>query len=231
MAYIFESYTGVQLPDGRPIAAGEGAFAMIGVPGLASSKTSLVDKPQRHRLTVDDFAKMCEVGILSADDRVELIDGELVEMPPMGSEHAGIVNELASALFGILGSSVRLRVQSSVQLTRYTQPEPDLAVVNRDSRLYLRGHPQPGDILIAIEVADSSLKFDREQKMPRYAAAGVPEAWLVDVRARTITVYIDPTKKGYQASRTLEWAEELDATAVDGLRLTFEDILPGAYFP
>ena len=204
---------------------------MIGLLGLASLKTPLVDKPQRRRLTVDDFAKMCEVGILSADDHVELIDGELVEMPPMGSEHAGIVNELANALFGLLDSSVRLRVQSSVQLTRYTQPEPDLAVVSPDSRLYLGRHPQPEDILIAIEVADSSLTFDREQKMPRYAAAGVPEAWLVDVRARTITVYTDPTTEGYCALHTLGWTEALEATAVEGLRLTFEEILPSAYFP
>ena len=209
----------------------EGAFAMIGVLGLASSKTSLVKKPQRRRLTVDDFARMCEAGILSADDRVELIDGELVEMPPMGSEHAGIVNELANVLPGLLDPAVRLRVQSSVQLTRYTQPEPDLAVVSRDSRLYLRRHPQPEEILIAIEVADSSLTYDREEKMPRYAAAGVPEAWLVNVRARTITVYTEATTTGYRASRTLQWTQELVATAVDDLRLTFEEILPSAYFP
>ncbi|MDE0421350.1 MAG: Uma2 family endonuclease [Gammaproteobacteria bacterium] len=204
---------------------------MIGVLGLASSKTSLVKKPQRRRLTVDDFARMCEAGILSADDRVELIDGELVEMPPMGSEHAGIVNELANVLPGLLDPAVRLRVQSSVQLTRYTQPEPDLAVVSRDSRLYLRRHPQPEEILIAIEVADSSLTYDREEKMPRYAAAGVPEAWLVNVRARTITVYTEATTTGYRASRTLQWTQELVATAVDDLRLTFEEILPSAYFP
>lgn len=204
---------------------------MIGFPGLASSKTPLIDKPQRRRLTVDDFAKMCEVGILSADDRVELIDGELVEMPPMGPPHAGIVNRLANILPARVGHDADLRVQSSVQLTRFTQPEPDLAVVRRDPRHYLQVHPQPEDILIAIEVADSSLSYDREEKMPRYAAAGVPEAWLVNVRARTVTVYTDPTTTGYRASRTLGWTDELAATAVDGLRLTFEDILPGAYFP
>ncbi len=209
----------------------EDAFAMIGVPGLASSKTSLVKKPQRRRLTVDDFAKMCEVGILSADDRVELIDGELVEMPPMGPPHAGIVNRLANILPACVGHDADLRVQSSVQLTRFTQPEPDLAVVRRDPRHYLQVHPQPDDILIAIEVADSSLTYDREEKMPRYAAAGVPEAWLVNVRARTVTIYTDPSPTGYGTSRTLEWAEELIATAVDGLRLTFEDILPSAFFP
>ena len=204
---------------------------MIGFPGSASSKTPLVDKPQRRRLTVDDFAKMCEVGILTADDHVELIDGELVEMPPMGPPHAGIVNRLANVLPARVGNDADLRVQSSVQLTRFTQPELDLAVVRHDPRHYLQVHPQPDDILIAIEVADSSLKFDREQKMPRYAAAGVPEAWLVDVRARTITVYTDPTGEGYRASHTLGWTEEVCAKAVQGLRVTFEDILPGAYFP
>ena len=166
---------------------------MIGFPGLASSKTPLVDKPQRRRLTVDDFAKMCEVGIFSAEDRVELIDGELVEMPPMGPPHSGIVNRLAKVLILRLGDTADVRIQSSVLLSTYTQPEPDLAVVRPDLDQYLQRHPVPQDILIAIEVADSSLTYDREQKMPRYAAAGVPEAWLVNMRARTITVYTDPS--------------------------------------
>ena len=204
---------------------------MIGLLGLASSKTPLVAKPQRRRLTVDDFAKMCEVGILSADDHVELIDGELVEMPPMGPLHAGVVNELAYVLILRLDDSAHVRVRSSVLLSRYTQPEPDVAVVRPDLNQYLQRHPSSPDILIAIEVADSSLTFDREQKIPRYAAAGVPEAWLVDVRARTITVYTDPTTEGYCASHSFGWTEALDATAVEGLRLTFEEILPSACFP
>lgn len=191
----------------------------------------MVDKPQRRRLTVDDFAKMCEVGILSADDHVELIDGALVELPPMGPPHAGIVNELARVLVLRLGDNADVRVRSLVLLSRHTQPEPDLAVVLPDLNRYLQRHPGPQDVLIAIEVADSSLTYDREEKMPRYAAAGVPEAWLVNVRTRMITVYSDPTTTDYRASRTLGWTEELVATAIDGLRLTFEDILPSAYFP
>ena len=204
---------------------------MIESSWLASSTMAVIDKPQRRRLTVDDFANMCAAGILTADDRVELIDGELVEMPPMGPEHAGIVNELANVLPARLGETASLRVQSSVQLTRYTQPEPDLAVVGRDPRLYLQRHPQPSDILIAIEVADSSLSYDREEKMPRYAAAGVPEAWLVDVKAKTITVYTEPRAAGYRSVLTLAWTEEVVATAIEGLSLVFEDILPSAYFP
>ncbi|MCE2424069.1 MAG: Uma2 family endonuclease [Pseudomonadales bacterium] len=198
---------------------------------IAPTTMSRVDKPKRRRLTVDDFAKMCEAGILTTDDRVELIDGELIEMPPMGPEHAGIVNRLANVLPALVSRIADVRTQSSVQLTRYTQPEPDLAVVSRDEHLYLQRHPRPGDILIAIEVADSSLAYDRQQKMPRYAAAGVPEAWLVDVRARSITVYTGPGTGGYETSRTLAWTEELVATAVLGLNLVFEEILPEALFP
>ena len=204
---------------------------MIEAPWLASSTMAVIDKPQRRRLTVDDFANMCAAGILTADDRVELIDGELVEMPPMGPEHTGIVNELANVLPARLGETASLRVQSSVQLTRHTLPEPDLAVVVRDPRLYLQRHPQPSDILIVIEVADSSLSYDREEKMPRYAAAGIPEAWLIDVNAKTITVYTEPRSTGYRNTLTLAWTEEVVARAIEGLSLVFEDILPSAYFP
>ena len=204
---------------------------MIEAPWLASSTMAVIDKPQRRRLTVDDFANMCKAGILTADDRVELIDGELVEMPPMAPEHAGIVNRLAEVLIVRLGDAADLRVQSSVLLSRYTQPEPDLAVVRPNPGHYLQRHPQPNDILIAIEVADSSLGYDREEKMPRYGAAGIPEAWLIDVNAKTITVYTEPRSTGYRNTLTLAWTEEVVARAIEGLSLVFEDILPSAYFP
>ena len=190
----------------------------------------MVAKPVRRRLTVDDFEHMCSAGILTADDRVELIDGELIEMPPMGPKHAGIVNRLAEILLLRLGDAAKLRVQSSVRLSNHTQPEPDLAVVKPDPRHYLLRHPQPADILLAIEVADSSLDYDREQKVPRYAAAGVPEVWLVDIRKKQITVYKEPSSDGYGYSRTVAWTEEIVATAVEGLRLTFEEFLPRAHF-
>ncbi len=187
-------------------------------------------KPLRRRLTVDDVEQMCSAGILTADDRVELIDGELIEMPPMGPAHAGIVNRLAKILLLRLGDAAELRVQSSLRLSNHTQPEPDLAVVKPDPRHYLLRHPQPADVLLAIEVADSSLDYDREQKVPLYAAAGVAEVWLVDVGKKQVTIYNAPSSGGYGYSRTVAWAEEIVATAVQGLRLTFEEFLPRAHF-
>ena len=190
----------------------------------------MVAKPVRRRLTADDFDQMCSAGILTADDRVELIDGELIEMPPMGPPHTGIVNRLAKILFSRVGDAAELRVQSSVRLSNHTQPEPDLAVVKPDPRHYLLRHPRPADILLAIEVADSSLDYDREQKVPRYAAAGVAEVWLVDVGQKQVIIYSAPSSGGYVHSRTVAWVEEIVATRVEGLRLTFEEFLPRAHF-
>ena len=203
---------------------------MIATPRPILEETPLVAKPVRHRLTADDFEQMCSAGILTADDRVELIDGELIEMPPMGPAHTGIVNRLAEILFLRLGDAAKLRVQSSVRLSNHPQPEPDLAVAKPDSRHYLLRHPRPADILLAIEVADSSLCYDREQKVPRYAAAGVAEVWLVDVGEKQVTIYTAPSSSGYRHSRTVAWAEEIVSTAVEGLRLTFEEFLPLAHF-
>lgn len=203
---------------------------MIATPRPTLEETPLVAKPVRRRLTADDFDEMCSAGILTADDRVELIDGELIEMPPMGPAHTGIVNRLANILFARVGDAAELRVQSSVRLSNHTQPEPDLAVVKPDPRHYLLRHPRPADTLLAIEVADSSLDYDREQKVPRYAAAGVAEVWLVDVRKKQVTIYTAPSAGGYGNSRIAAWTEEIVATAVEGLRVTFEDFLPRAHF-
>ena len=203
---------------------------MIAIPRPTLEETPLVAKPVRRRLTADDFDQMCSAGILTADDRVELIDGELIEMPPMGPAYTGIVNRLAEILHPRLGDAAKLRVQSSVRLSSHTQPEPDLAVVKPDPRHYLLRHPRPADILLAIEVADSSLDYDREQKVPRYAVAGIPEVWLVDVAQKQVTVYSAPSSGGYGHSRTVAWAEEIVATRVEGLRLTFEEFLPRAHF-
>jgi Uma2 family endonuclease len=190
----------------------------------------MIAKPVRRRLTADDFDQMCSAGILTADDRVELIDGELIEMPPMGPPHTGIVNRLAEILFSRLSDAAKLRVQSSVRLSNHTQPEPDLAIVKPDPNHYLLRHPRPADILLAIEVADSSLDYDREQKVPRYAAAGVAEVWLVDVGQKQVTIYSAPSSGGYGHSRKVAWEKEIVATRVEGLRLTFEEFLPRALF-
>lgn len=174
---------------------------------------------QRHRFTVDDYGRMGEAGILTAADRVELIAGEVREMSPIGPPHAAIVDRLAELLFARLAGAAQVRTQGPVRLGRYTEPEPDLALLRRRGDYYRRRHPQAGEILLVIEVADSSLRYDRIEKMPRYAQAGIPEAWLVDVAAREVTIYSGPQPDGYAEERTVCRGERIVSATIAALRL------------
>ena len=176
-----------------------------------------------HRFTVDDFARMGEAGILTEGDRVELIDGEVREMTPIGPPHAWIVDRLTVLVAARLPETAHLRVQGPIRLGRHTEPQPDLSVARR-TQAYTNRHPDAGDLLLVIEVADSSLQYDRAEKVPRYGKAGVPEIWLVDVAARTVTVYTGPGPEGYARERVLRCGERIAAGAVAGLDLAVEDI-------
>ena len=138
----------------------------------------------RRRFTVDEFARMGEAGIFTEDDRVELIDGEILEMTPVGPPHAWIVNRLTELLMTQLGSSAYVSIRNPIRIGRDTEPQPDLVVARR-SGACARRHPEPRDVLLVVEAADSSLRYDRLEKIPRYGRAGVPETWLVDVTAGT----------------------------------------------
>jgi len=178
----------------------------------------------RHRFTVEDFAHMGEAGIFAPEDRVELIDGEIREMSPIGPPHAAIVDRLAELLINRLTGRANVRIQNPVRLGRYTEPQPDLAVVRRRADYYTSGHPEVGDILLVIEIADSSLLYDQVEKTPRYAAAGLPEAWLVDVPGETVSVYAGPGPDGYTEERLLRRGEAIVSIAIAGLRIPVDEI-------
>ena len=178
----------------------------------------------RHRFTVEDFAHMGEAGIFAAADRVELIDGEIREMTPIGPSHAGVADRLAELLIIRLAGSVNVRIQNPIRLGRYTEPQPDLVIARRRTDYYAGRHPEAGDVLLVIEVADSSLLYDRVEKAPRYATARIPEAWLVDVSGETVTVYGGPGPDGYSEERLLRRGDEIRSVAVAGLRLPVDEI-------
>jgi Uma2 family endonuclease len=150
--------------------------------------------PRKHCLTIDDFHRMGEAGIIHEDDHVELIEGDLIDMAPIGSRHAECVTRLAQIL--TRQSTATVRVQNPILLHRYSEPEPDIAVVQ--NRSYADAHPGPDDVLLLIEVADSSLAYDRDTKIPLYARFGIPEVWLVRLEDERIDVYTQPTPAGYQ---------------------------------
>ncbi len=184
----------------------------------------MVVTEQTYRFTVEDYYRMGEVGILPPDVRVELVDGEIKQMPPIHPPHANIVDRLTIMLASRLAGVAHLRVQGPIHLDDYNEPQPDLTVMRfRDD--YSHRHPTPADVLLAIEVADTSLRYDRDEKMPRYGRYGVPEAWLVDVQARTITVFTQPHAGGYREQHVLSRGQEIMSVAVEGLRVGVDEAL------
>jgi Uma2 family endonuclease len=179
----------------------------------------------RVRFSVDDYHRMGEVGILDEDDRVELIDGEIVAMSPVGSLHAGTVNRLNRLLTRALGDTAVVALQNPVQLSDDTESEPDLAVLLPRDDFYTTAHPLPADVLLLIEVADRSLPADRRVKLPRYAQAAIRESWLVNLDAGEIERHTNPDSTGYRDVVTLLRGQRLASTVVAGLTLAGDQIL------
>ncbi len=176
---------------------------------------------RRHRLTVNDYYRMAETGILTADDKVELIDGELIDMTPIGSRHAALVDRLNHLLLPALSRFAIVRVQQPVRLSDVSEPEPDIAVVLIRADFYESAHPKPDDIYLLIEVADSSLPYDRDLKLPLYARHGVREVWLVDIESKTLRMFRSPTRDGYARDFL---APDLRCMEIESLAGTFVDL-------
>jgi Uma2 family endonuclease len=178
----------------------------------------------RHRYSVDDYYRMADVGILRPDSRVELIDGEVIEMPPIGPLHASMVTELQNRLIKAVGDAAIVRVQNPVRLGPGDEPEPDLAVVTQPAVKYRTRHPGPSDILLLIEVADNSVGLDRDLKLVRYAYTGVPEVWLVEAKAGTMTRYHEPTPNGYRGSEELQDQDEIPVPGLTNVMLSLQQL-------
>lgn len=179
----------------------------------------------RRQFTVTEYQRMAETGILHEDDRVELIAGEIWEMSPIGSRHIACVNRLTMQVSRQVGQTVIVSVQNPIQLTDYTEPQPDLALLRMQLDFYAEALPTAADVFLLIEVADTSLDYDRDVKIPRYAQASIPEVWLVDLQAEVVSVYTQPSAAGYQRIRQLHAGERVAATTVAGLEIAVEDIL------
>ncbi|MBI2760056.1 MAG: Uma2 family endonuclease [Chloroflexi bacterium] len=158
------------------------------------------DQPARRRFTVDEYEQMIEAGILRDGERVELIEGEIVEMAAMSGVHAGGVTRANLWFSRRTGDDVLVQVQCPIRLTR-SEPEPDIALLRAREGIYEPGLPIPTDVLLLLEIAVSSLAYDRRRKIPLYGREGIVEAWLVDLETRTIWVYRQPGPNGYGQAR------------------------------
>lgn len=157
-----------------------------------------------HRFTVEQYHRMAETGVFTQDDRIELLNGEIVDLTPIGREHSSTVKRLLAFLRSIDPNQAILSIQDPILLDNRSEPEPDLAVLRFRSDFYKKNLPQPQDVHLIIEVADSSLDVDRCIKIPLYAKAGIPEVWLVNLQNESLELFRSPANGIYQHTQTLK---------------------------
>ena len=182
-------------------------------------------EPLKKLYTVTEYYALAEAGILHEDDRVELIEGEIRHMPPIGSPHAAGVNRLAFTFIGKLTGRATVSVQAPVRLSEFSEPQPDLLLLRFREDFYASRHPQPDDVLLLVEVADSSLGFDRGTKAGLYARHGIPEVWIEALGRDFLEVYRDPSPQGYRDVRTFRRGDRISPLAFPDLVLEVSAIL------
>lgn len=179
----------------------------------------------RRLFTTDEYECMAETGLLGEDERIELVGGEIVRMAAMGTRHARCIQRLTERLVLRLQGVASVRVQLPIMIPDLDEPEPDLAVVRRRDDDYLEGHPTPADVLIAIEVSDTSLAYDRRVKLPLYARAGIPEAWLTDLAGDAVERHTEPSPHGYRRVERFGRGETITSATLPQLSLSVDEVL------
>ena len=153
---------------------------------------------QRYRLTVAHFHRMTELGIFAEDEHLELVEGDLIRMSPIGEEHARYTLQLSYLFSQLTAGKILVNVQNPLILDECNEPEPDLMLLKFRSDFYKKAKPCPADVLLVIEVADTSLAYDKTIKIPLYAKRGIPEVWLINLPQRCLEIYRQPSAQGYQ---------------------------------
>ena len=179
----------------------------------------------KRLFTVEEYHRMAQAGILGEDDRVELIEGEIVNMAPIGSRHAAVVDRLNRILSRRIGERAIVRVQNPIRLGEHSEPQPDVTLLRPREDFYASAHPGPEDVLLLIEVAETSAEYDREIKIPLYARFGIGEVWLVDLEGKAIGVYRNPSPEGYREVQTLGHGAHLFPNSFPHLELPAEEIM------
>ncbi len=188
---------------------------------------------KRHRFTAEEYRAMGDAGVLGEDDRVELVDGEIVDMAPIGSRHLSCVVSLTHLLVELSRGRYFVSVQNPVLLAEHDEPQPDLSLLKERPDPESSGPPGPENILVVVEVSDTTLSYDKNVKLPLYARAVMPEAWIVDLQGRKVEVYADPggpgrDAEGYRVFRSYGVygpGESIVSETIDGLSFSVEEVL------
>lgn len=175
---------------------------------------------------VEEYYRMAEAGILSEDDRVELIEGEIIEMSPIGSRHAACIDRIVNFLLGrYAGMTAIVRVQSPIRLDDFSEPQPDVSLLRPRDDFYATEHPKPADVLLVIEVADTSVEYDRGAKTPLYARAGIPEVWLINLRENEVELYAQPAAGSYQITQRFKAGASFASRILPDLTINVDALL------
>ncbi len=179
----------------------------------------------RRRFDVSEYYRMADAGILREDDRVELIEGEIIQMGPIGSRHAARVTRAERVLRRHLGEVVTVRTQNPVRLDDYSEPEPDIALVKPKGNLYEDAHPGPREVFLILEISDTSSAFDRQVKAPMYARAGIAELWLELITEECIEIYTEPANGVYGRIRQARRSESLTPLCFPQVSIPVDELL------
>jgi Uma2 family endonuclease len=175
--------------------------------------------------TVEEYEHMGEAGVLRPDDRLELLEGEIYKMSPIGSPHAACVKFLSSLLNRLFNGKMIVSTQDPIRLNDFSEPQPDIALLRWRDDFYRHAHPTPADVLLIIEVADSTVESDRGYKLLLYAQAGIAEVWLVNLPEEQVELYAAPSGGAYQTSKTFKRGDEAQAQTVANLSVKVADVL------
>lgn len=179
----------------------------------------------RYSFTAEEFQRMGEAGIFRQDARLELIEGEIIEMSPIGNAHAACVKFLNRLLSRLFGDTFTIGVQDPVRLNEFSEPQPDISLLRRRDDYYREKQPTPADVLLVIEVADTTVVKDRAVKLPLYARAGIAEGWLVNIPEEVVEIYSDPAEGAYRRAEVCGRGAEARAHTVEGLALSVGELL------
>jgi Uma2 family endonuclease len=180
---------------------------------------------QKRLFTCAEYETMLAAGILSEDDRVELIEGEILQMSPIGTRHAACVNRLTRVFSQVFLERAVVAIQNPLRLNEISLPQPDVVLLRPRGDFYADAHPGPADVLLVVEVAESSLAFDRRVKASLYAMNGIVELWIVDLDGRAIEVHRHPSARGYQEVQRRDRGNPLGLVTFPEIALTVDEIL------
>ena len=178
------------------------------------------------KFTVDDYYRMAEVGIIGPEERVELIDGQIVQMSPRGIRHIAATHRANTLFTEALGRRVIVSVQNPLRLDRFNEPQPDIIILKPQRDFYASRNSGPEDASLVIEISDTSLSYDRKVKIPHYAAKRVAEVWIENLKDDVLLVYRDPARGTYNTNLTLRRGDTVSPVALSDVVFKVEDLLP-----